>query len=192
MEVKKVIVIVKFKCIHCSIYKPIANFSKNKKGEYFKSCDDCRDYHKNYREAHADEIKQYYKDHVDELKICHKKYKKAHVYEQKIYNQKYHRGDDIRSILVAKIACSLQTDRVKNRPYTDDNKITIDYVLELYNKLPDYKCPYCSIEMVCTNFEKHQIDQITINRLDNCLAHIKGNVEFCCYFCNIQRGKLRT
>ena len=173
MEQKKIKLEVKFMmCSKHGNLEPISTFSKNKKGEYYKTCDHHRTCMKSYDDTHAGKRKDY---------------RETHANEKKIYNEKYKRGDDIRTILIAKILSLLRKDRVTHRPYNDDNKITIEYVLELYNQLPNYKCRYCGIEMVTANFEKHQIDQISINRLDNSLAHIKGNVEFCCYFCNSQR-----
>ena len=46
------------------------------------------------------------------------------------------------------------------------------------------KCTLCEIDMKWIDIEKNDPDQWTVDRIDNNLDHIKGNVWLACLECN--------
>jgi len=62
----------------------------------------------------------------------------------------------------------------------------VDYVKSLIDASGPI-CKYCGVEMSFTNRQPNDWSQFTINRIDNQLPHIEGNVEICCRQCNVVR-----
>jgi len=92
-------------------------------------------------------------------------------------------------IIRRKINDCLKNDRKYKRPYTLENQIDHDYCKELvrqYILKNGYKCVSCGDEMIFENI-KHAKNQFTFDRIDNTLAHIKGNIQIICKSCNCHK-----
>jgi len=83
-----------------------------------------------------------------------------------------------------KIASYKNQDINKNK-YTDNN-ITQEQVIEklVTSKL---KCYYCSCNMLIFYNKVRDIEQWTLDRINNDLSHTNENVVVCCLQCNLQR-----
>ena len=79
-------------------------------------------------------------------------------------------------------------DTKANRMFKDDEFVTFEQFGELYSALPLKCCKICY-----TAFEKEVVDgkvicNISLDRLDNSKAHIKGNLQILCTSCNIAKS----
>lgn len=74
------------------------------------------------------------------------------------------------------------TDKKTNR-YNEDEHITPKYLLSLKTD----NCPYCRVEMDYKTGRGHKRrpDQVTLQRQNNKIGHVIGNVHFCCFDCNV-------
>jgi DNA polymerase II small subunit/DNA polymerase delta subunit B len=71
--------------------------------------------------------------------------------------------------------------------YEKENHITTQYLLSLKNYNGD-KCYHCRCELDWGD-EKHlrRNKQVTLQRLDNTKGHVKGNVVYACFECNVKK-----
>ena len=95
----------------------------------------------------------------------------------------------ISKLIRTKIASYIQQDIKKNR-FDDDMKVSINYVLE---KLVESRlsCCYCKIPVVIDYQETRQMDQWTLDRVNNYIGHNEGNVLISCLQCNLQRRRIK-
>lgn len=70
-------------------------------------------------------------------------------------------------------------DKNKNRPFD----LTMDFVLNLYQK-QNKQCFYCNNTLNIKNCNQKNLDQVSIDRKDSNLGHIKDNCVLSCLFCN--------
>ena len=70
-------------------------------------------------------------------------------------------------------------DRKANRPFSEEEYVTPEYILELLDQ-QDACCAKCQQPM---DFSKYSDSLVSINRKDNKLAHIRGNCEIACVSC---------
>ena len=70
-------------------------------------------------------------------------------------------------------------DKNKNRLFD----LTMDFVLNLYEK-QNKQCFYCTNTLNVKNCNHKNLDQISIDRKDSNLGHIKNNCVLSCLFCN--------
>lgn len=87
--------------------------------------------------------------------------------------------DPIRVTITHMIRGSKQHDKKYNR-YDPDNFIDYDYCNELITN-SGMVCCYCSQSLQLINYAP---DEISIERIDNSIGHIKGNVKISCLGCN--------
>ena len=92
-------------------------------------------------------------------------------------------------LIRTKIAGYIQQDIKKDR-LDKDMKVSINYVLE---KLVESRlcCCYCKIPVVIDYQEKRQMDQWTLDRINNYIGHNEGNVLISCLQCNLQRRRIK-
>ena len=77
-------------------------------------------------------------------------------------------------------------DKKKNR-YDKENHITTQYLLALKNYSGD-KCYHCRCELDWDDLcHVRRNRQVTLQRLDNTKGHIKGNVVYACFECNVKK-----
>jgi len=74
---------------------------------------------------------------------------------------------------------------LKARRYDKENHITSKYLRELKQECGE-KCSYCGCELDWSN-QQHirRSKQVTLQRKNNKLGHIKGNCVYACFECNV-------
>jgi len=162
------------KCNYCKIQRPVNFFSKNRKDEYNKSCEECRVKQKANREKYKcthNRQKSRCKD-CGGVTICS-------------HNREKHRckecGDPVKITIKNMIKGSRHSDKKKNR--YDPVKF-IDYCF-VEGLIEDYKnCYWCKVELQYTEYNK---TLASIERLDNKKGHNKDNCVLCCLDCNKKR-----
>jgi len=89
---------------------------------------------------------------------------------------------DINEVSVAEymIGCYKQQDKTKHRSYVDGDYITPTWILSSHT-LCGGRCYKCKSYM---SFEKNGTNKVSVNRLNNDLAHTKANCEIICVLCN--------
>ena len=82
--------------------------------------------------------------------------------------------------IILRISQCKRCDRKKNLEWHPNEYITKEYIRELWDA--SKLCHYCKCQM---QFENGNLkDGMTIERLDNYLAHIQSNVVLACHHCN--------
>ena len=76
---------------------------------------------------------------------------------------------------------SRKADKNSNRNYQESDYISVEFLTSLINNNPELTCYHCDIK--CQYLE-YNPTLITIERLDNSLAHIKTNCVLACLGCN--------
>jgi len=174
--------------------------NKEKRKEYNENNKDkikekAKVYTKEYRENNKDKIKEYmneYRDNnKDKITKKMKEYydkKKDNINEQKkeqYQNQKKHNPLHLK--ILNMITNSVASDTKKNRTYDENDYIDYDFLYNLWEK-QEGKCGYecCKCEMVLTfNKDTRNPYQVSVQRLNNDIAHIKSNVILSCFMCNV-------
>ena len=186
-------------CNYCKINRPIKYFSKNRKDEYNKSCDECRAKQKVTREKYKGKYKCEHNRRKSFCKECGGSFICEHNRQKfsckecggrsicKHNRQKSHCkecNDPIDLTIKRWIMHSKKEDIKKNR-YDDEcknNFIDYDYCMELVNF---YKhCYHCRVPL---QYIHYQDDLATIERLDNKIGHMKLNCVLACKTCNCKR-----
>ena len=93
--------------------------------------------------------------------------------------------DSVKKAVRKKIQSYKQQDIKKNK-FSKENFIKTD---ELYEKLviSKLKCYYCKEKTLLMYENKREMQQWTLDRLDNSIGHEKNNVVICCLKCNLER-----
>ena len=74
---------------------------------------------------------------------------------------------------------------MKARRYDKENHITSKYLRELKRECGE-KCSYCGCELDWSNqLHIRRSKQVTLQRKNNKLGHIKGNCVYACFECNV-------
>lgn len=127
-----------------------------------------------YSKNRIPESKKYYENHKEGISV------KAKIYREKNRDQirsqrfEYYEKNPFK-ILVR--SCSYY-DKINGR----NCDITEEYIKKLLAK-QDYKCYYCNQDLEIIN-RKHKFSQISVDRIDSDIGHIKGNCVASCLFCN--------
>ena len=173
----------------------------------YKNPEEKKEYNKQYREANkqnlSEQKKQYREDNKELVKESKKKHYEANKeaiiervkknYEsnkEKIKEQKKQHYESIKQSnplevkLTGMIHSSIKADKKCNRIGTD---LDYNFLLELWTT-QEKLCYYCKCEMLLEfNQKTKNPQQITIQRLDNELAHTKANCVFACFDCNCNK-----
>ena len=163
---------------------------------------------KKYRETHKEQIKKLFEENKDKYKLTQKEYyennkenilkrQKKHYEEYKeeiLERQKEYYENNKEEILEKcsiyrksngaikeKLSSSRESDVMYNREFNIDE----EYVKELLEN-QNYKCSRCNINVKMEWTENKDLEQFSINRLDNKIGHIKGNCEITCWGCNLK------
>jgi len=184
-------------CCICLEYR-MKNKEKNKE----KNKDKIKEKQKQYYEQNKEKKKQYYEQNKEQIvdkkkkfyaknteKIKEKVQKYAIQNKDKIKetNKKYQDNNPLMVKVRNMISSSIKTDKKNNRIYEETDYVDYDFLLGLWETQTGL-CGYeqCKCEMVLTfNLETKNPQQITIQRLDNDIAHVKSNVILSCYECNV-------
>lgn len=94
----------------------------------------------------------------------------------------------IYKIINRKIQSYIQQD-IKKERLDKSSVVTIDYVLE---KIVESKlqCCYCKHTVVIDYHETRQMNQWTLDRINNFIGHNTNNVVISCLKCNLQRRRI--
>jgi hypothetical protein len=86
---------------------------------------------------------------------------------------------ELRPSIQKKLIGYMSQDKEKSREFD----LSVDYVLIL-NNMQGGKCASCNIKMKWEWNQPGDVFQWTVDRINNNLGHIKGNVCFTCLECN--------
>ena len=106
------------------------------------------------------------------------------------YTKNYNRlKERMKDWAFRKTIFSRQGDTKKARPWNEAEYITAEFLREMRRKQVN-SCCYCLTPM--QTFNMRAMDGLTVQRLDNSLAHIRTNCVLCCYKCNVSRMEYRS
>jgi hypothetical protein len=143
------------------------------------------------KKALAEYKKQWYLAHKERVQQQKRKWYLANR-ERVLAEQadRYHEISEHKQSMSRKYNKSTGALKKKIRRHRDedeekgrDNDITESYVIRLLAK-QDSKCIHCAIKVKLVWTEAYDKAQFSINRIDNSLGHLRGNVEICCLQCN--------
>jgi hypothetical protein len=108
------------RCSKCGVTKTIAHYSQNKKGDYFKRCDPCREktcknarmYRSKNKEENKKKAHVYYMANKERILAIHKTYKDTNKEQTKDMNKKYYVSH------IDKIEAYRYVNRAKHKEYS--------------------------------------------------------------------------
>jgi hypothetical protein len=78
-------------------------------------------------------------------------------------------------------------DRKTQREFNNDDYVNVDWINEQYEK--NKYCLFCKKHYELYLDENSTVvSNITVDRINNKLAHTKNNSQLCCHHCNITKG----
>lgn len=78
-------------------------------------------------------------------------------------------------------------DRKTQREFNNDDYVNVDWIHEQYQK--NKYCLFCKKHYELYLDENSSVvSNITVDRINNKLAHVKNNCQLCCHHCNITKG----
>lgn len=149
-------------------------------------------YNKEYAQKNKDKIAETKKKHYEKNKETINKRKKEYrennkekVHEQ--YKQQWQKRKGLRktdwdTILTHKLSTLKNIDDKKGREFN----ISKEYVNQLMQNANN-KCNWCQCECKLTNYENRDLQQWSVDRIDNSLGHVEGNIVLSCLRCNYKR-----
>tara|TARA_R110000868_G_C10645236_1_gene744466 strand:+ start:81 stop:737 length:657 start_codon:yes stop_codon:yes gene_type:complete len=151
--------------------------------------------HKQYNEQNKEKIsgyiKQYYEQNKEKITDYTKQYNeqnKEQIAEHKKQHYEQNKEENPLKLKIQQmIINSKVNDKKHNRIYEEADYIDYDFLLGLWETQTGL-CGYdqCKCEMVLTfNHQSRNPQQISIQRLDNNISHIKSNVILSCFECNV-------
>lgn len=107
------------------------------------------------------------------------------IINQLYLNEPFEGSKHVKSELLKKINSYKQQDIRKNK-YNKDAFIELG---DLMGKLvvSKLKCYYCKNQLLLLYENKREMQQWTLDRIDNGVGHIAENVVICCLKCNLER-----
>jgi len=177
------------KCSRCNCYRKEEDFISNER--IIKSCIKCRNIQKKYADKNREYQKKYNEENRQKINERQKQYDEKHKKEileyKKKYNEEQKQVNPLHIKFINMIKGSKQSDKKSNRTYDEDEYITEDFLNELWVKQNEkcfYECCECKLTLEFnTNFRNPT--QISVQRLNNDIAHIKDNCVLSCLKCNV-------
>lgn len=151
-------------------------------------CQKSKEYVQSNKEKVAETKKKHYVENKEKIAQRKREYReknkeKLHEYgKQRWQRRKELRKTDWNTILVHKLSSLRTIDEKKGREFN----ISKDYVnkmIEDANKM----CKWCNCECKLTHYENRDLEQWSIDRIDNNIGHIEGNIVLSCLRCNYKR-----
>jgi hypothetical protein len=157
-------------------------------------CEKAKEYYEKNAERINERHKKYYENNADQ--ICEKKRKYYENNAEQICEQskKYYKTQKISNPLNTKfnrmIHDSIYADGKSNRLYDAQDYIEEEFLNFVWND-QDQRCYHCNCEMTLDFSATTRVPtQISIQRLNNDLPHIKKNCVLSCFSCNVNRKEL--
>ena len=157
-----------------------------------------REQDKKYYEKNAEQIseykKKYYEKNTEQLREYKKKYYEKNAEQILEQHNKYYEDQKITNPLNTKfkvmIHNSIKSDTKSNRLYDPQDYIDEDFLNYVWND-QGRCCYHCNCEMTLDfNTNIRNPTQISVQRLDNDLPHLKSNCVLSCLSCNVKRKEL--
>lgn len=133
-----------------------------------------REFYNNNKEAELTRAKQWRDNNKDKVKDLHHK--------RWVEVEKVKRKHDWNTILKKKLNSLKLVDENKGREFNIDKDYVNNIIQEASNK-----CKWCSKECKFVGYDNRDIDQWSIDRIDNNYGHIQGNIVLSCLHCNVKR-----
>jgi len=165
------------KCIYCKVVKPVSEFKELMIGRQSKGCNACALLHHNNYVKYIEKSLEYRDKNKEKTKIYNKNYHDI----QKLTNINY--------LIEKKIHAYKQSDKLYKRPFTSENYINVNWVLDKLREC-ECRCCFCNVELELTNINGNLHSELlfSIDRLNNKVAHLKnGNCVISCLGCNMKR-----
>ena len=150
-----------------------------------KCIDVSKEYYKNNTEKCLEDSKEYYKNNTEKCIEYSKEWyinntEKCIEYSKESYD-KNKQNEPLKVKFQYMIYNSKNKDTFKNRPFTIEEYIDMDFLTELF--MSNNNCFYCNC-ILSLDFDRNNYNRISIQRHDNSIAHIKSNCCFSCISCN--------
>src|SRR6185369_17760331 len=144
-----------------------------------------REYDRRKRERHPEKIKQrkkeYAKKNFERLKVYYRAYADTNAIAVKAKDKRKH----ARNWASHMVRSAKLNDAKHHRPYNIEDYITVEY-LRATLETQKSDCIYCNMKMVYgegVNRTKERMG-LTVQRMDNDIAHIRANCVLACRRCN--------
>jgi pyoverdine/dityrosine biosynthesis protein Dit1 len=166
------------KCVRCNTWQLPNEFMSNDRN--VKTCKTCLKKRKDGYEKNAEKIlkqqKGYREDNLEKFnkqqRVCYENQKISNPLKLKFKHM---------------ISHSIHADAESNRPYERIDFINEDFLNYLWSN-QDKHCFHCNCIMTLDFNANNRIPtQISIQRLNNDLPHIKTNCVLACFKCNLSR-----
>ena len=179
------------KCATCKNKKVLTEFRTKKNGEYYVSCNVCKEKSKKYyQEKKVQIINQHkirYEEHKDDIlarqKIYYEEHKEKNKCEHNI-NRRFCRVcfDNPLHLIFRNMIIHSKYSDIKYNRYEEEKFITYNFLQVLFDRIKDEPiCYHCKTRL---HYGKRDSKLITIERLDNKIGHNKDNCVFACWKCN--------
>jgi len=90
----------------------------------------------------------------------------------------------VHRLLAQKVEQYRETDKQKDQ-YDAKNHVSVEWIKkELANN--DYRCCLCSVPLQA-DYGRGDLEQVSVDRKDNCLGHTKENCQITCLRCNVSK-----
>jgi hypothetical protein len=156
---------------------------KEKVQQYYNSNrDQLLKYKKQYFQDNKEHLVRKNKEWLHNNKERNNEWYRKYYHENKEHKKEIQKKSKCKNWQTTLVNCCRGHDRRDNRYFNLDIK-WIDKLLE--NQ--EWHCFHCNKYLLLENGKKDE-DQVSIDRVDNSLGHIKGNVVLSCLSCNLRRG----
>jgi hypothetical protein len=135
-----------------------------------------REYYQKNKEKIKARVNAYRESHKEVINAKKSAYRESHKEEIKAYASAYAKSQ---GAIKSKLSRHMREDEAKGREFN----LTYEYVIGMLDG-QNGVCARCDVIVKKSWTEAYDSQQFSINRLDNKLGHIEGNVEICCLQCN--------
>jgi hypothetical protein len=167
---------------------------KYQKRYYENNTDQISEKKKKYREKNADQIseqkRKYYKNNTEKFSEYYKNNAEQICERAKIYYDDQKISNPLHLKFIRMIHSSIKSDTKYNRLYDPQDYIDKEFLNYVWNDQTQ-QCYHCNCEMTLDfSVTTRSPTQISIQRLNNDLPHLKLNCVLACLSCNLKRKEL--
>lgn len=143
-----------------------------------------QDYHRRYYRQNKERLqrlkRQYYQQNKEQLLNKQKRY-----YRQNKEHYKERYNNDFSYNVIKKIRALIYADKKHNRFLEGEDYIDEEWTYFMICQ-QNCKCYYCDVNIKMINYNKYDPHQLSFDRLNNSLPHLKKNTVLTCLHCNLQ------